>query len=135
MTAVFAEESSLSSERSWDLKAELLSICLNAGGAESALGPIKAVGALAEPGQTLHFFPQNFLVLSRVLINRGSRARLDPCPLSGALRTQAGHRLRSEKCQTATYEHLFDPLVGAGEHGRRNGEEAIAGVTDDGDTL
>ena len=33
-------------------------------------------------------------------------------------------------CQTARYEHLFDPLVGAGEHGRRNGEEAIAGVTD-----
>jgi hypothetical protein len=31
--------------------------------------------------------------------------------------------------------HLFDPLVGAGEHGRRNGEEAIAGVTDDRDTL
>lgn len=38
-------------------------------------------------------------------------------------------------CQTARYEHLFDPLVGAGEHGRRNGEEAIAGVADDGDTL
>jgi hypothetical protein len=36
---------------------------------------------------------------------------------------------------TATYEHLFDPLVGAGEHDRRNGEEAIAGITDDGDTL
>ena len=38
-------------------------------------------------------------------------------------------------CQTATYEHLFDPLVDAGEHGRPNGEEAIARVTDDGDTL
>jgi len=37
--------------------------------------------------------------------------------------------------QTATYEYLFDLLVGAGEHGRRNGEEAIAGVSDDGDTL
>ena len=37
--------------------------------------------------------------------------------------------------QGTTYEHLFDPLVGAGEHGRPNGEEAIARVTDDGDTL
>jgi hypothetical protein len=44
--------------------------------------------------------------LGRVLMNRGSRARLDPCPLSGALRTQTGHPLRSEKCQlrhTNTY--------------------------------
>jgi len=30
--------------------------------------------------------------------------------------------------QTATYEYLFDVLVGAGEHGRRNGEAAIAGL-------
>jgi hypothetical protein len=29
-------------KRSWNLKAELSPICLNAGGAESALGPIKA---------------------------------------------------------------------------------------------
>lgn len=27
---------------------------------------------------------------------------LDPCPLSGALETQTGHRLRSEKCQHTT---------------------------------
>jgi hypothetical protein len=39
MTAVSAAESSLSSKRSWNLKAELSSIYLNAGGAESALGP------------------------------------------------------------------------------------------------
>jgi len=26
----------------------------------------------------------------------------DPCPLSGVLQTQTGHRLRSEKCQVAT---------------------------------
>ncbi len=38
MTAVSAEENSLSSKRSWNLKAELSSICLNAGGAESAFG-------------------------------------------------------------------------------------------------
>jgi hypothetical protein len=37
--------------------------------------------------------------------------------------------------QTATYEHLFDPLVAAGERSRPNGEEAIAGGADDGDTL
>jgi hypothetical protein len=42
MTAASAEESSLSSKRSWNLKAELSPICLNAGGAESALGGIKA---------------------------------------------------------------------------------------------
>ena len=48
MTAVSAEENSLSSKRSWNLKAELSSICLNAGGAETALGSIKAasVGGL-----------------------------------------------------------------------------------------
>src|SRR5690242_1433151 len=42
MTAGSAEESSLSSKRSWNLKAALSLICLNADGAESALGPIKA---------------------------------------------------------------------------------------------
>ena len=41
MTAVSAEESSLSSKRSWNLEAALSSICLNAGGAESAPGPTK----------------------------------------------------------------------------------------------
>jgi hypothetical protein len=48
MTADSAEESSRSSERSWNLKAELSPICLNAGGAESALGSIKtaSVGGL-----------------------------------------------------------------------------------------
>src|SRR6266568_8538460 len=39
------------------------------------------------------------VALGRVLINRGSRARLDPCPLSGALRTQTGHPLRSESAK------------------------------------
>jgi hypothetical protein len=29
-------------------------------------------------------------------------SELDPCPLSGVLQTQTGHRLRSEKCQKAT---------------------------------
>jgi hypothetical protein len=38
MTAVSAEENSLSSKRSWNLKAELSPICLNAGSAETALG-------------------------------------------------------------------------------------------------
>jgi hypothetical protein len=42
MTAVSAEENSLSSKRSWNLTAELSPTCLSAGGAESALGPIKA---------------------------------------------------------------------------------------------
>jgi hypothetical protein len=42
MTADSAEESSLSSKRSWNLKAALSPICLNAGGAEGALGPIEA---------------------------------------------------------------------------------------------
>jgi hypothetical protein len=42
MTAVSAEENSLSSKRSWNLKAELSSICLNAGGAETAPGSIEA---------------------------------------------------------------------------------------------
>jgi len=37
--------------------------------------------------------------LGRVLINRGSWVRLDPCPLSGELQTETGHRLRSEKGQ------------------------------------
>ena len=38
MTAVSAEEGSLSSKRSWNLKAELRFIYLNAGSAESAFG-------------------------------------------------------------------------------------------------
>jgi hypothetical protein len=41
--------------------------------------------------------------LGRVLINRGLRARLDPCPLSGALQTQIGHLLMSEECQLRTH--------------------------------
>ena len=36
--------------------------------------------------------------LGRVLINRDSLAPLERCPLSAALLTQTGHRLRSEKC-------------------------------------
>jgi hypothetical protein len=42
MTAVSAEESSLSSRRSWNLKAEMSFIFLNACGAEIALGPTNA---------------------------------------------------------------------------------------------
>jgi hypothetical protein len=38
MTAVSAEEGSLSSKRSWNLKAEMSFIYLNAGSAESAFG-------------------------------------------------------------------------------------------------
>ncbi|WP_128089645.1 hypothetical protein [Bradyrhizobium viridifuturi] len=41
MTAAFAERNSPSSERSWNLKAELSFIRLNASGAETVLGPIK----------------------------------------------------------------------------------------------
>src|SRR5882757_10193111 len=53
MTAVSAEENSLSSKRSWKLKAELSSICLNAGGAETALGSIKADQLAAPRSQNI----------------------------------------------------------------------------------
>src|ERR1700736_84597 len=42
MTAASAQEGSLSSKRSWNLKAELSFICLNASSAESAFGPTRA---------------------------------------------------------------------------------------------
>jgi hypothetical protein len=54
MTADSAEENSLSSKRSWNLKAELLSICLNAGGAETALGSIKAAQWRRPVRRTFH---------------------------------------------------------------------------------
>jgi hypothetical protein len=47
MTAVSAEEGSLSSKRSWNLKAESSFIYLNAGSAESAFGPTKARSSAA----------------------------------------------------------------------------------------
>ena len=61
MTAASAEQSSLSSKRSWNLKAELSSICLNAGGAESAPGSIKAAQLAASRSQNIpspRIFPQ-----------------------------------------------------------------------------
>jgi hypothetical protein len=48
----------------------------------------------------------------------GSRAQLDPCPLSGALRTQAGHALKSEKCQQTD--------IGARRQGGREAGERVA---------
>ena len=44
MTAVSAEEGSLSSKRSWNLKAETSFIYLNAGSAESAFGRTRLEG-------------------------------------------------------------------------------------------
>ena len=48
-TAASAQEDSLFSKRSWNLKAELSFICLNASSAESAFGPNRPAGTGTSP--------------------------------------------------------------------------------------
>jgi hypothetical protein len=55
-------------------------------------------------------------------VKTGSRGLAAGCLLHPGERTSSGCLGMSEKCQTATSEHLFNHLVGAGEYGRRNGE-------------
>ena len=62
---------------------------------------IKAPQARREVGSALGFLPIcDFPHLPRPRVARGEWRR-DQCPLWSALRTQVGHRPRSEKCLTA----------------------------------
>jgi len=49
------------------------------------------------------------VALGRVPINQDLSARLDRCPLSGALQTQTRHRLRSEKGASSEIRDLMMP--------------------------
>jgi hypothetical protein len=103
MTAVSAGEDSLSSKRSWNLTAELSPICLSAGGAESALGPIKA--APWRPP----FHGGAFLVAAMGSVLRsGATSR----PYSPLARTPDG-AAACRRCQRCSEGMVHRPATGA----------------------
>ena len=65
MSAVSAQEGSLSSKRSWNLKAELSFIFLNARSAEIALGPTKARSSAALVLLKVRTLPRRLRIPSR----------------------------------------------------------------------